>query len=101
MATDEAARRSVNASIDSATGSSVTLDKEVLVRALGTPSQGALDKAFGWLVPGLIVMLLLSLVGMFLLIYDANVNTAPDMLLTAFTALLTGLLGLFIKSPQQ
>ena len=101
MATDQAARNSVNNTIAATTGTQVTLDKETLVRALGQPSQGALDRAFAWLVPGLLLLLVLSLVGMFLLIYDNSKDTAPDLLLTAFTAMLTGLLGLFIKAPQQ
>ena len=99
MANRAAAVRDLTAKLDSETGTNVTVDKETLRAAL-TPTQGVVDKLYAWLVPGLIVLTGLALVGLFYLIADGSDNTSPDLLLTAFTALLTGLLGLFIRSPQ-
>ena len=42
-----------------------------------------------------------ALIGAFYLIADNKAGTSPDLALTMFTALLTGLLGLFIKSPRE
>jgi len=64
------------------------------------PSQPAVDRIYLYLVPGLLILAGLALLGMFYVIADGNVDTTPDLLLTVFTATLTGLLGLFARSPQ-
>lgn len=53
------------------------------------------------LVVGLTVGLLASLAGLLFGVLDANPATTTDVIVTAFTAILTGLLGLFVKSPLQ
>lgn len=53
------------------------------------------------LVMGLVVALLLSLLGVLWAVIDANDGTSPDVAVTVFTAILTGLIGLFVKSPAQ
>jgi hypothetical protein len=63
------------------------------------PSQAAADKLWKILVVGLLVLVLVSLGGLIFMVGDGDSETSPDIVLTAFTALLTGLLGLFIKSP--
>jgi hypothetical protein len=65
------------------------------------PSQSAVDRIYGYLVPGLLILAGLALIGMFYVIADGKVDTTPDLLLTVFTATLTGLLGLFARSPQS
>jgi hypothetical protein len=67
---------------------------------IGAPGQPAADRLYQWLVPGLMGLVKVALVGIFLVVIDGNPQTAPDLMLTAFAALLTGLLGLFIQSPQ-
>lgn len=101
MLDKDAARAAIEAAIQSEASSSVTVDKSALQSLIREPSQSAADRLYLWLVPGLMVLIGLALVGMFLLIIDGNTATAPDLLLTAFTGLLTGLLGLFIRSPQS
>lgn len=100
MLDQKAARAAIEAAVQSTPGATVTVDKAALLSVIGAPSASAADRLYLWLVPGLLVLVGLAVVGMFLLIYDGKTETAPDLLLTAFTGLLTGLLGLFIRSPQ-
>lgn len=68
---------------------------------IGEPSQTAADGLWKSLVTGLLILLAIALAGMLWAILDGETDTSPDVAVTAFTALLTGLLGLFIKSPTQ
>ena len=80
-------------------GQGVAAQAEAVRRVLiTTPSPQATDDIWRFLVRGLIVLVGIALIGMIALIvadkYDA-------VILTAFTALLTGLLGLFIDAPAR
>jgi len=78
----------------------VVVPRTTLEAAFPSPSQSVVDRLYLYvLVPGLLVLAGLALLGMFFLTVDGNDKTAPDLLLTAFTATMTGLLGLFAKSP--
>jgi hypothetical protein len=81
-------------------GDNVTVDKEQL-RLVLTPTQDTANALWRWLVPRLLGLTAVSLIGLIWLIADGNEATSPDLVLTALTALLTGLLGLFIKSPSS
>ena len=50
---------------------------------------------------GLLLVLLVSLGGLIYLLADGNDETSPDLALTAFSATLAGLLGLFAPSPAN
>jgi len=65
------------------------------------PDQGTTNDLFRMLVSGLLVLALVSLGGLIFLTADANDATSPDLVLVTFTASLTGLLGLFVKSPSS
>jgi hypothetical protein len=52
-------------------------------------------------VVGLLVLLLCSLVGIVWTVADGNDATSPDVLVSIFTSTLTGLLGLFVRSPMR
>ena len=85
-------------------GETVTVERDVLERLnsiVRGPSQTAADQIWKWLVLGLLSLTAISLVGLLYLTADGNSATSPDLALTTFTASLTGLLGLFIRSPQQ
>jgi hypothetical protein len=60
------------------------------------PVVGVLWKSLVW---GLLAVLLISLIGIVFTVLDKDANTSSDVLVTVFTAALTGLLGLFVKSP--
>jgi hypothetical protein len=50
-------------------------------------------------VAGILVLATLALAGLLLLIADGNPATVPDLALTDFVGLLSGLLGLLIGAP--
>lgn len=100
MSATSEARTELRNAIDQAAGSDmVTVKKETLAAVIGSPSQATTDQIYRYLIPGLLILAGLALVGMFFLMADGNEKTPPDLLLTAFTATMTGLLGLFAKSP--
>jgi hypothetical protein len=53
------------------------------------------------LVGGLVLILLGSLVGIIVTVADGKTSTSPDVIVTVFSSVLTGLIGLFVTSPQQ
>ncbi|SEH03263.1 hypothetical protein SAMN05444920_13467 [Nonomuraea solani] len=61
------------------------------------------DAGWVWraLVVGLLVVIVLALGGIIWAIGDGNPATSPDLLVTVFSSALTGLIGLFVKSPTQ
>ncbi len=65
------------------------------------PLPEAANDLWRYLVIGLLVLLLVALVGVVYLLADGDPKSSPDVALTAFTGLLTGLLGLFIKTPTK
>lgn len=65
---------------------------------LAEPSQDATDSIWKMLVGGLLVLLGICVLGIIGLILD---DKDSQSILTAFSALLTGLLGVFIPSPLK
>ena len=59
----------------------------------------------GWLwkmlVGGLLFVMVLSLGGIVWSVMDGEKTTSSDVLVTIFTATLTALMGLFVKSPTE
>ncbi len=74
------------------------LQERAIEAVISKPSLTTTDFLWRSLVVGLLVLVGLSLIGFFVLL-GTNNNTDPA--ITVFTALLTGLLGLFIKSPTD
>jgi hypothetical protein len=62
------------------------------------PSQTTINDIWRYLVVGLVGVLFIALVGLVVLF---AVGKTPDSVLTAFSATLTGLLGLFAPSPVR
>lgn len=71
--------------------------------AAGVPSPLPSDVAFIWklLIGGLILALLGALAGVIFVVVDGEETTNPDVIVTIFTSVLTGLIGLFVRSPSQ
>jgi hypothetical protein len=63
---------------------------------MGPPDPATTDDIWRYLVIGLLVLLLIALVGLITLL---ALGKTVDVVLTAFTALLTGTVGLFVPSP--
>ena len=63
----------------------------------------SVQKAALWriLVSALALILLMSLGGIIVTVADGNSQTRPDPIVTVFLFALTGLLGLFAKSPTR
>jgi hypothetical protein len=63
----------------------------------------SVQKAALWriLVGALALILLMSLGGIIVTVADGNAQTRPDAIVTVFLFALTGLLGLFAKSPTR
>ncbi|HEU0019934.1 MAG TPA: hypothetical protein VFQ14_06550 [Thermoleophilaceae bacterium] len=71
-------------------------EARALEQVVPAPTQGAADKLWMVLVAGLVGLLTIAIVG---LIYAVVDDKPTDVLVTVFTGLVTGLLGLFAKSP--
>ena len=102
---EEAARRKAESIVRLAQDPSATDEERVAAVAnellVPQPSQAVADTLWKWVVGGLVIILLVSLVGLLYLVGDGNAATSPDQALTVFTTALSGLLGLFVKSPLQ
>lgn len=101
MVTRERAMRDAEVALDTQEGDKVTINRDALNSLVKGPSQETSNELWRWLVPGLMALVLVALVGMLYLIADGNETTSPELALTAFTALLTGMLGLFIRTPSS
>ena len=65
--------------------------------AVPAPTSDQAGPLWKTLVTGLVVILIISLVGIIWTVADGKDTTSPDVIVTVFTAALTGLLGLFVK----
>jgi hypothetical protein len=66
---------------------------------LGKPTQNTTDKLWMMLVAGLVTVLVGSVIG--LIAWAGHSNAQTDKLVTVISAVLAGLLGLFVASPPQ
>jgi hypothetical protein len=99
VVTRSQAMKDAEAALDQSNADTVPIDREALRSLISGPTQATSNDLWRWLVPGLLLLVMVSLVGLLWLIADGNELTSPELALTAFTALLTGLLGLFIRAP--
>lgn len=67
----------------------------------GDISPGARARLWYALVYTLAVILVICTIGVLWSVFDGKETTNSDVIVTLFTATLTGLLGLFVKSPSQ
>jgi hypothetical protein len=93
---DEQRRAALEAALAKTQGQSAGEQARAVEALMVEPSQPTADDLWEWLVKGLIVALVIALVGLIVLI---AIGKSSDALLTAFTALLSGLIGLFVKTP--
>ncbi len=74
---------------------------EQALGVVGKPGQTTTNTLWIMFVASLVVGLLASVGALVRAILDGDSSTAPDDVLKIFTPLLTGLIGLFVKSPAQ
>lgn len=65
-------------------------------RGVPAPDPATANNLWSWMVIGLLLLLGIALVGLLVMI---GLNRPPDVIVTVFTALLTGTIGLFVPSP--
>ena len=75
---------------------SAQVEAMAAIAAIPSPDAATTNRLWRDIVIGLLVLLGVSLIGLITMI---GLNRMPDMLVTAFTAILTGTLGLFAPSP--
>ncbi len=69
--------------------------------AIPPPSAEGASQLWKLLILGLIVLLVIALFGIIKTAADGKTSTSPDVIVTVFSSVLTGLVGLFVKSPTQ
>ena len=96
--------------VQGAMHATATADPAVQAAAVGAAVTASLpspplpaDVGFLWkaLVVGLLAVLLVAAGGIIYTVADGNTSTTPDVLVTIFTSVLTGLVGLFVQSPRS
>ena len=103
--TDTAMQQAVRGAMEGAAGQSVEVRAAVGAAAaagvgsLSPPPAHEVGALWKILVTALSVVLVIALAGIIWTVVDGDEATSPDVLVTVFTSALTGLLGLFIKSP--
>lgn len=66
-----------------------------------TPAQPTVGFLWKALIVGLLLILVLALVGVVYAVMDGDDKTSPDVLVTIFASVLTGLIGFFAPSPAK
>jgi hypothetical protein len=94
-------QETVQEALDATAGQPPEVQAAAVRAAIPPPTGGDVNWLWKALVTGLILLLVLSLIGVMWAVIDGDDDTSPDTIVTLFTAVLTGLIGLFVKSPVQ
>ncbi len=103
--TDTAMQQAVRGAMEGAAGQSVEVRAAVGAAAaagvsgMTAPPPHEVGALWKILVSALSVVLVISLAGIIWTVIDGRDTTSPDVIVTIFSSALTGLLGLFVKSP--
>jgi hypothetical protein len=96
---EELRKEAIRRTLEQHRGESPERQAEALQEAnLAAPTQGTTDWLWKVFVVGLVAALVLSLGGLITL---ELLDKSSDVLVTAFTSIVTGLLGLFIPGPAE
>lgn len=98
VANPDATAAAIESTANSVRGRTPPVQRAALAAlgGVGRPGAATTDDLWRYLVIGLLVLLLIALVGLITLLAFGK---TVDVVLTAFTALLTGTVGLFVPSP--
>lgn len=99
----------ISANVSAALAATAGEDPQIRAAAAGgaasavVPPPPAQDVGWLWraLTVGLIAIMVIALAGIIFMLADGNDKTSPDVLVTIFASVLTGLIGLFVKSPSS
>lgn len=94
------AAQEINRQLSADGASAINVDRAVLDAIVKPPDQATSNAMWRWLVPGLLLLALVSVGALAYAILDGNDQTPPDALLTVFTTVFAGLLALFVKTPS-
>jgi hypothetical protein len=97
MSTAEERVTHVQAAMAATEGASSEVQAAAIEAVVPPPSGQSVNDLWMLLVRGLLLLLLISVCGVIFLLVDGK---DPDLVVTVFTALLTGMLGLFAPSPS-
>ena len=86
----------IQAALAATSGKSEEVQVQAVKSVIEQPSQNVADNLWQWVVGGLVAALGIALIGLIVLICLGK-SYAP--VLTAFTGLLSGIVGLFVQSP--
>lgn len=82
-------------------GQPTQVQAAAVTAAIGQVDTASLSWSWKALIVGLLALLVLALAGVVWAVLDGSESTSPDVLVTVFASVLTGLIGLFVKSPVQ
>ena len=91
----------VQAVAEATSGSSAEVQRIAMQAVVPPPTQADADRLWFVLVVGLLMLAAISLAGLVFLLADGKEGTEHDAALTAFSSLITGLLGLFAPKPAM
>jgi hypothetical protein len=94
-------RDAVAQALEATAGQPVEVQAAAVAAAMPAPPSNEVGWLWKALIAGLIAVLVLALGGVLVAVLDGKDSTSPDVIVTLFTAVLTGLIGLFVKSPVQ
>ena len=102
MSVEQAVRDAVQGVADEPVEVKAAVGAAAASAAAPIPNPPPAEASVLWqiLVIALSAVLVIALAGIIWTVVDANSNTSPDVIVTVFSSALTGLLGLFVKSPS-
>jgi hypothetical protein len=98
MADSTAARLAQVQEVMSAVGSDPGVQQAAIAAVIPPPPASEVTQLWMTLIRGLLLLLVVALGGLLYLLID---DKGTDVVITVFTSLLTGLLGLFAPSPTS
>lgn len=94
-------QEAVTEALEATVGQPAEVQAAAVAAAIPPPPAEQAGSLWRSLITGLVILLVLSLGGVIWAVLDGSESTSPDVIVTLFTAVLTGLLGLFVRSPTQ
>ena len=97
----ESVHAAVEAVADQPTEVRAAVGAAAATAAIPAPTGSGVNALWKFLVVGIVIVLLAAVGGIIYVVADGNDATTPDVLVTVFSSALTGLIGLFVRSPAS
>ena len=91
--------QAVQTALQASAGNDPGVQRLAVQAVIPQPAPADTGRLWFALVIGLLVLVAIALGGVIFLLADNKEGTSPDLAITAFSSLLTGLIGLFAPSP--